>query len=289
MLLLLFCLSLSSGWVFASSELARDNALLMGKDGKPLRIVTLTPHAASLVESAGLGSSLVGISESSQLTTNRDIPIVSGYNSINIEQIVMLEPTLIVALKGMIGLGNLKIFKSLGIDIYYSNPISLAQISKEVLALGDYSNDPRIAKKNVAQFTRSLSDLKQRYQTDNKVSYFYQLSDSPMVSLAKNSWPMDIFKVCGGINIINQAPVKYPMVDIETVIQAQPQAIFISHSISTQPEYWQRWRDILQASEQHHVWKLQSKWLNIPSLYSLDAVEEVCNYFYNIRLAKQRK
>ncbi|UJF18738.1 helical backbone metal receptor [Vibrio sp. SS-MA-C1-2] len=280
-IILLLFLSMSH-LAFASIS-SIDPTPMMGRDGKVLRIITLTPHTASLVESAGLSVNLVGVSESTQLDTKRDIPIVAGYNSLNIEQIIMLEPTLIVALKGMVGVGDLKIFKSMGIDIYYSDPVTLELVANNVLDLAQYGEDPSIGIENVNVFKQQLAAIQKKYQTDKKVSYFYQLSGRPMISLAKNAWPMDVFTVCGGENIIQGAPAQYPMVDIEQIIKSNPDTIFISNSISVDSNDWQQWRDVLTASQEQHIWKLKSTWLNIPSLHSLEAVEEVCRYFYQLR------
>ena len=61
------------------------------------RIVTLAPHAAELVASAGAASKLVAVGERTDFPREaRALPIVGDANAIDVEAIVALAPDLVV-------------------------------------------------------------------------------------------------------------------------------------------------------------------------------------------------
>ncbi|NMU24035.1 ABC transporter substrate-binding protein, partial [Vibrio parahaemolyticus] len=87
--------------------------------------------------------------------------------------------------------------------------------------------------KAAEDFRTQLSTLKEQYNTNEKVSYFYQLSEKPIITVAGKNWPSEVFTFCGGENIFAASSAPYPQVSIEQVITRQPEVIFTSrHAMS---------------------------------------------------------
>ena len=76
-----------------------NNINNINKKTKP-RLITLAPHLTEMVYSAGAGNLLVAtVNYSDYPKIANKLPIVGDYNQINIEQIIKLKPSLIIAWK----------------------------------------------------------------------------------------------------------------------------------------------------------------------------------------------
>ena len=170
-----------------------------------------------------------------------------------------------------------------GIPIYYSKTETLEDIAKNIEQLGQYSEKPQVGQKAAAHFRAQLKTLKEKFHTDDKVSYFYQLSEKPMITVAGNNWPSEIFTFCGGENIFAEGSTPYPQVSIEQVMTRQPDVLFTSRHAINQNGMWAKWKNDMSALKNDHVWSLNADWINRPSPRTLNAITEVCEHFETVR------
>ncbi len=242
------------------------------------RIVSLAPSSTELVYSAGLGDKLVGVSTYSDYPPQaKNIEQVADFHSINMEKIISLQPDLIVAIKSGGLTKPLTRLAQLGFPIYYTDADQLDDITRHVEYLSRLSDHPETGIKRAENFHRRVEALRQQYQNATPVHYFYQLSESPIYTMSGTHWPSDIFTLCGGVNVFNNAPIAYPQVGFEQVLSKQPDVIFYSNHTQLDMSTWNAWKDQLPAVQHHSVWLLNSDWLNRPTLRSLEAIEQVCN------------
>ncbi len=252
---------------------------------KPVeRVVSLAPHATEIAFAAGLGDQLVGVSSHSDYPEEaKNIELVSDYQSINLERIITLQPDLIIAWPGGNPAKELEKLEQFGFEIFYSKVSELDDIAKNILILSKLSSDPSIGQNNAKMFRDTLSELNEKYQTHVPVSYFYQLSESPIITVAKGNWPSEVFEFCGGENVFEDSLTPYPQVGIEQVLIAQPDVIFSSEHAMRDGSMWMNWQDQLPAVQNGHMWSLTSDWLNRPTMRTLKAVEQVCQHFETVR------
>ncbi len=248
------------------------------------RVVSLAPHATELAFAAGLGDKLVGVSEYSDYPDQaKQIEKVANYHGVKLERILALKPDLIIAWPKGNPAREIEKLKQLGFKFYNSRVDSLDDIATNLEALSQYADSPEQGKQAAKDFRHKLSLLKEKYASSQPVRYFYQLSEKPIITLAQGSWPSEVFGFCGGVNIFENSPTPYPQVSIEQVLVAQPQAIFTSEHAIKNGNMWQRWQEDLPAVKQEHVWSLNSDWLNRPTPRTLNAIEEVCGHFEQVR------
>lgn len=253
------------------------------------RVISLSPAATELIYAAGLGSKLVAVSEYSDYPPQAiKLERVSSYNSINIERIIALNPDLIVAWKSG-GQGKaLRRLQALGFRLYYSDAKTLAAIPDRLEELSEFASDPEVGKQNAANFRQELKKLKQQYQTNDTIPYFYQLGQQPIYTVTEGHWPSEIFSVCGGRNIFKGGPVAYPQVNTEQIIVRQPEIIFTSVAKSSVQSMWQTWKEMVPAVQEGRIWSLNPDWLNRPTPRSLKAVKEVCQYIQQATESRHR-
>lgn len=248
------------------------------------RIISLAPHATELAFSAGLGDKLVAVSEYSDYPAQAlKLEKVANYQGLNIERILTLKPDLVIAWPAGNPAKELDKLEQLGLRIYATKTQKLDDIANNIEALSQFADDPNIGQQAARDFRQSLITLKQSYGSQSKVRYFYQLSEKPIITLAKGSWPSEVFEFCGGENIFANSASPYPQVGIEQVLLAKPDVIFTSEHAIKNGTMWQKWQQQPPAVQNGFVWALTSDWLNRPTPRTLQAIEEVCEYFSVVR------
>ncbi len=248
------------------------------------RIISLAPHATELAFAAGLGDKIVAVSDHSDYPpAAQKLEAVSSYQGINIERIIALQPDLIIAWPAGNPIRELEKLKQFGLSIYYTQTDSLEDIAENIEQLSQYADDPTIGHQAASDFRIKLDELKKKYATDDKVKYFYQLAEKPVITLAKGKWPSEVFEFCGGENIFADSSAPYPKVGIEQVILRDPEVIFTSEHAIKNGTMWQSWQKQLTAVKNGYVWSLNSDWINRPTPRTLNAITEVCEHFKKVR------
>ncbi|MDG3089008.1 vitamin B12 ABC transporter substrate-binding protein BtuF [Vibrio hannami] len=248
------------------------------------RVISLAPSSTELAYAAGLGKQMIAVSAFSDYPEEaKSLEKVAAYNSINIERIIALNPDLIVAWRSGASLKSLKQLEDLGFEIFYTDTEKLTDIASRIEELGKYSNNPEISITVAKQFRDKLHQLQSQHQSKKPIPYFYQLSGSPIFTIAQSSWPSEVFELCGGINIFEQAPSPYPQVGLEQVLAYAPEIIFTSAHAVQDTSQWMIWQDQVPAVANNRIWSLNADWLNRPTPRSLYAVEEVCKFFDKAR------
>ncbi|EGU29039.1 vitamin B12 ABC transporter B12-binding component BtuF [Vibrio ichthyoenteri ATCC 700023] len=248
------------------------------------RVISLAPSTTELAYAAGLGDKLVAVSEHSDYPEQAKLlETIANYQSINVERIIALQPDLIIAWPGGNPAKELDKLAQFGFTIYNVKTKSLEDIALNVEQLSQYADDPTVGEQVASHFRSQLAAYQQQYNTDEKISYFYQLSEKPIITVAQDRWPSEVFRFCGGVNVFENSAAPYPQVGLEQVIVANPQVIFTSRHAIENSGMWQSWQEQLQAIKQQQIWTLNSSWINRPTPRTLDAIEQVCELFETVR------
>lgn len=247
------------------------------------RVISLAPHITELVYAAGLGDKLVAVSEHSDYPPQaRKIETVANHQGLKLERIITLKPDLVIAWPGGNPAKELDKLKAFNINVLEINIRSLDDIAQSLEALSQYAPDPDIGLQAATDFRQQLSKLKQQYQITIPIRYFYQLSDQPLMTVAKSQWPSEVFSFCGGVNVFENSSVPYPQVGQEQVILKNPDVIF-SSQYSSALSLWSKWEPQMTAIQNHHVWSINSDWLSRPTPRTIKAINQVCMYFETLR------
>ncbi|WP_050917877.1 vitamin B12 ABC transporter substrate-binding protein BtuF [Vibrio campbellii] len=248
------------------------------------RVISLAPHATEIAYAAGLGDKLIAVSEMSDYPEPaKDLEKVSNYQGIKLERIIALQPDLVIAWPAGNPAKELEKLKQFDIPLYYSTTGTLEDIAQNIEQLSQYSEKPELGQKTAANFRAQLKTLKEKYNTEDKVSYFYQLSEKPIITVAGKNWPSEVFTFCGGENIFAKGSAPYPQVSIEQVITRQPEVLFTSRHAMDNDGMWAEWKNDIPALKNDHVWSLNSDWINRPTPRTLNAITEVCEHFETVR------
>lgn len=261
---------------FVAKSQAVDNA-------PPLRVITLSPHATELAFAAGLGDNVIAVSQSCDYPPQAlSLEKVASYRAINVERILALKPDLVIAWQEGNPARQLAQLEKLGVALFYSAPHSFASLGADLERLAQFSPQPQQAFDAAKGLRREVAKFEQEQQGKPKVSYFYELSQAPLMTNNGKSWPQPLFSLCGGENVFAQSAVPYPQVSVEQVLTRKPQALFAS-SNSGDLSRWLRWKGILPAVANDALFVMEAAWLGRPSLRALDGVKTICAALDSVR------
>lgn len=248
------------------------------------RIVTLSPHAVEMLYAIDAGEMIVGTTMFSDYPeAAKQIPVIGGYSAINVEAIIALEPDLIITWQSGNPDKHIKQLAQFNIESYDSDPQTLEDVAADMVALGRLVGREQQAQAFATDYLNKLAKLRQTHVKAPPVTVFYQLWPKPLRSVAKGSWIQQSLDACGAQNIFAQAPAHYPLVNVETIIESDPEVIFVTDETG-QPEYawWRQWPQ-LKVMQLEQVFELNSSWLHRAGPRSLLGVQQVCQYLDKAR------
>lgn len=191
------------------------------------RIVAMSPHVTELLFAAGGGERIVGaVTYSDYPEAARKIPRIGTNRQIDMERVIAMKPDLIVAWMHGSSERQIDTLRQLGIPIFHSEPLKLDGIADNVQRLGQLLGTENVAQPAAAQIRAQFAALTKQYASRPPVRMFYQVWDKPLYTLSGGSIVTDAMRVCGGVNIFADLKVTAPVVSIEGVLQADPEAIF---------------------------------------------------------------
>jgi iron complex transport system substrate-binding protein len=223
--ILMACVAFAST---ASAVTVRDDAGIAVTLRSPaLRVISMAPHVTELLFAAGGGERVVGaVNYSDYPEAANRIPRIGSNRQIDIERVIALKPDLIVAWMHGSSERQIEMVKKLGIPVYHSDPQTLAGIPDSLERLAQLMGTEHAARPVAAALRNRLASLRATYAGRPLVRTFYQVWDKPLYTLSGKSIVTDALRLCGGENIFDKLPVVAPVVTIESVLQADPEAVF---------------------------------------------------------------
>lgn len=245
------------------------------------RIVSLSPSITEIVYALGKGEELVGTSSFSLYPKEaQNLPIVGGYESPDIEKIISLKPTLVVAQSyNQTILKKLKHFhiKTLKLELktIQSIKISIAKLASRVGA------NPN---KLLANIDTALEDAPKN-RTPHTVMIVYGLHEdlrSGIYIAGEDIFFNDIIKACGNTNAYKANLTAQPVLNYENVIALNPEQIIILHSHATEADVdvkkaLDAWYKLpTYASKNHKISVVDENYLHIPSQRVAKTITRLC-------------
>jgi iron complex transport system substrate-binding protein len=190
------------------------------------RIVTLAPSLAEMAYAAGAGGRLVGVARLSRLPADTaDLPLVGDAVNVDFERIVALKPDLVLAWRSGNSPVAVERIEALGMPAWVSEPRRLADIPRQLRAIGVLAGTAPVAEKTAAGFGREVEALRGRYENARKVRVFYEIWHKPLMTVSGAHLISDVIALCGGENVFAGVTQLTPTVSLEAVIAAKPEAV----------------------------------------------------------------
>ncbi|MGH8854080.1 MAG: cobalamin-binding protein [Telluria sp.] len=191
------------------------------------RVISMSPHVTELLFAAGGGNRIVGaVSYSDYPEAAKSIPRIGTNREIDLESVIAMKPDLVVAWMHNGSERQIEMVRKLGLPVFLSDPQTLEGIPRNVSRLGHLMGTEATADAVAADLRKQLASLRARYAGRPTVRTFYQVWDKPLYTLSGKHIISDALRLCGAENIFDKLPVAAPVVSVESVLQADPEAIF---------------------------------------------------------------
>ena len=234
------------------------------------RVVSLAPSLSEIVLELGAADTLVGVLDGGDRPAAlAQVPSVGHYGQLDMERLLSLKPDLILLWPGSVGPAQREQLQRLDIPVYVAEPHSLEQLTTQVQAIAEQLGRPEAGRQLAAQLRQRLADLRQRYQRAEPLRVFYQVWDPPLYTVGGGQIISDALSVCGTRNVFDDLTLPAPQVNIESVLQRDPELILVGDQ--AQKEAWKVWPAMATR-----VRVVPDKGLERPSGQMLEAVARLC-------------
>ena len=273
---MLVLLGVSAPYLSAQIQVTDDVGRSVVLEQPAQRIISLAPHITEVLFSAGAGEQIVGVvSYSDYPPQAQTIPEVGSYDRLDLEQILALQPDLIVGWQSGNPDAGLEHLQRLSIPLYLSEPRNFSDIASNLQRLGRLANSSEVADPVAQLFLSQLETLQQRYRHAQPVSVFYQVWREPLMTFNGEHLFNRIIQVCGGRNLFAELPRIASAVELEAVLKADPEVILLGDVNRAWLEDWHRW-STLQAVRNDRLYALNQDVLIRPTTRVVDGIRAVC-------------
>ena len=250
------------------------------------RIVTLAPHLAETLFAAGAGEHLVGTVEYSDFPeAAKKVPRVGGYSRVDLEAVVALKPDLIVAWYSGNAPANVEKLRGFGFPVYVSQPDRIEDVAREIERIGRLAGTSSVADAAAAHYRTRLDELRRQNERKAPVRTFYQIWKQPLSTIGGRQIISSVIRLCGGENVFGDLQALAPVVSVEAVVAADPEAIIASGMGEARPEWlddWKRWPAI-SAVARGNLFFVPPELIQRHTPRLLDGAEQLCQHLETAR------
>lgn len=258
-----------------------QNTLILNKPAQ--RIISLAPHISEILFYIEQGEKIVGTDIKSDFPdAAKRISKISDANQINLEAIIALQPDLIIAWKSGNNPKQLAKLKALGYPIYFSEPITLDDIGRNILHFGILTGNKTLASEKAAEFRQQLHQLKNKNPIVNKVKVFYQVWDKPVYTINGEHIISEVIQFCGGENIFHDLKTIAPQISTESVIIRNPDLIISGEDKRDAFQEWKKWPSISAVNHDQFL-TINSDHIVRPGPRIILGVEQICQKISQIK------
>jgi iron complex transport system substrate-binding protein len=267
-----------------------DSGATVTLDAPARRIVSLAPHTTELVYAAGGADLIVGaVNYSDYPPAARQLPRVGDNQALDLEKIAALKPDLLVVWRHGNAQRQIGALRALGIPLFFSEPKQLPDIAANLHKLGELMGTVSTADKAAQDFSAKIARLREQYAQRPVVSVFYQVWETPLMTLNGDHMVSDVIRLCGGRNVFASLTPVAPTVSTEAVIAANPDAIVTGRygdaDSGTLPKSLDRWRSWteLTAVSHRNLFAVNADWLDRPAPRLADGAAQLCEALQTAR------
>lgn len=265
--------------LFSVSYQAWSNETKQNKSMTNERIIALAPHITELVYSAGAGEKLVGVVEYSDFPiAARKLPIVGNSATINIESIIKLAPDVIIAWKSGNRIQDIERLQSLGFEVWQTDIQRLEDIPTFIQTIGERAGTVKTAQAKSSELLNILNKTKQQYANQTTIHAFYEIWHQPLMTMNGKQFISLAIETCQANNIFADLPLLASEVNLESVIQRDPQMILLGGERAFQESWYQDWLRYteLKAIKNQQIYKLDNDKYQRPTARLIEALPELC-------------
>jgi len=273
--------------VLAAFALIAGVSATAAADAAGPRIVSLAPHITELLFAAGAGPLVVGASEySDHPEAARRLPRVGDAFRLDYEGIVALRPGFAVAWQSGTPAGAIAELESLGVRVVTLRIESLDDIAAAMAEIGRLAGTGPVAVRAAEDLRRELAGLRGEFAGRAPVRIFVELDHQPLFTVTGRHMISEMVALCGGVNVFESLPGLAPVVDLEAVVAARPEAILYTGPDPEPARHWSTWQQI-PAVAAGAVLRVPADLVSRATPRAVEGVRAVCEAIESARKARR--
>ncbi len=237
-----------------------DTSFSLHFDNPPQRIISVSPSVTEIIGVINADSMLVGVSLYSYHPPSvKDLPKVGSYVNPNIEQIISLNPDLVVMSYEGAPRSDVNHLRRLNLNVAVLRSEKFSDIIKNIKWLGEVLDHQQEAKEAAGDLERRYQQIRSLVQGIPKPRAFYSIALNPITSVGARSFINSLIHDAGGINIAGDIDQAYPRLTIESVIAMSPDVLVFSSGMGNELDmenqlpFWNRWENIPAVQDRRFI------------------------------------
>jgi len=196
--------------------------------GPAQRIVSLVPSATSTLRALGVESRLVGRTDFDTAPWMQILPSVGGGLDPNLEEIVALQPDLVIRFAGEQDPRTPARLDDLGITHFALRPDRLEDAYTSITQLGALTGSEQAADAVVAEIRAELDALRSAVASRPRLRTVYVLGGTPPWVAGSGTYIDDILSLSGGDNVFSDLGSLYASVSPEQIRAREIDVVLVS-------------------------------------------------------------
>ena len=252
----------------------------------PRRIVSLAPAMTETLYALGVEDRIAGVTDFCDYPPEAlKKPKIGGAVNPNLEQIVALEPDLVLAQALTLNRREtVDALAGLGLAVFATSSNSVEGVLESTRHVGEITGAGERGEQLVAQLRERLAQLKQRLAGRTPRRVLFVVWHEPLISTGRNTFLADALRLAGAESVVESAQ-DWPRLSLEEVVRQQPEFLVFASAHAegvekTLADLQDRpgWRD-LEALRQHRV-AIVSDAINRPAPRLVEAIEQLARQLH---------
>ncbi len=205
------------------------------------RIISIAPSATESLYALGLGDKLIALTI--YCPNPYALDSIGTTLEPNIEQIVYLEPDLVIGCEEANSTRTIDKLKSLGLNVFFiEKSKDFTDICRNFILLGATVDKKEFALTIIKKAKDELDLIRQRTEKYPVKKVFWEVGARPLITINRESFVDEMIKFSGGINIFSKLKSKYPRINHEEVLKINPDIIILTTMGDVSSEEILRWK-----------------------------------------------
>lgn len=243
------------------------------------RIATLSPGATELTFAAGAGDQVVaGVNYSDYPPAARKLPLVGNHTRIDVEALLALKPDLIVTWVTGNPPAQMELLHELGLPMFAIEPRTFEGVSSAIERLSVLTGTEQQGFAEAERFRAGIAAITKQYQHAKPISVFYQVWETPLMTINNEHLIGKVLQLCGGVNVFADMPRLVPRISTEVVLEADPQVILTGSVEGASDEQLDHWKSYpkLRAAAENNLFFVPASPISRPTPRLLEASRDIC-------------
>jgi iron complex transport system substrate-binding protein len=238
----------------------------------PQRVAVIGPAIAEMLEALDLLDHVAGLGEFGPWPESiKDLPVVGGYDSPNVEQILSLDIDTVLNVQSQAATAAHNNLESLGIRVVELDTSTFEGVFNSIEILGKLFNRNTNAVQLVKQIRADITEIELLTRGLERRRVLFVVGRDPVYVAGPGSHIDHLIRLAGGENIAHDAIAPYQQMSLEVIFERNPQVIIDTsdnrpsamRGRHTGP--WGRW-SFLDAVQNDQVYWIHPSRLVIPGI-----------------------